>query len=522
MRVLLAAAAVLGMRVLLAAAAVLVTLALPAVASAETRYASPLGTGTACTQAQPCDIRIALMDDRAGTAGIDTGDAVEIADGVYPAEERQFDREPATYSFGDELRIATGGVEVYGATTGVSLGSGARIFVRNPSGLVLAGGGLIVRDLLIWGGTGTTEAALTVTVTGSGSRFLQRILANNEGGGDGCAITGAGTVLTYALCRGGRTAGRTGVRVGFPASGTTTQRLQNVTAIAIGSDNSGIVAVAGGSATATLELLNVIARGTGMFTDVYATSTSSGRLTVTARTSNYRSRNTVGSRVTITEPIAANLISTVDPGFGYFTPGFLKLPDQYYRLGPDSPLIDAGSQLPVASTPYDLFGVVASTGQRSIGAYDYAATLAPPAPSGDPVPPAVGGLVDPGAGVVPPDPGNGQAGGGQAGPPTLTIASSPRAAVRRGGITVRSRVGVSGVGTVTQRVAVRRGQRLRVVCTSTVDVLQAGELPIACPLRRQVRAALRSQRQRLVVTTSFAAGGQSAREVHRLGIRRTR
>ena len=497
------------MRIRLAAATIAAIIALPAAAAAETRYASPTGTGTACTRAVPCDIKVALTDDRPGDAGIDANDLVELAAGSYGGRR---DADASTYSPGDELRISKGGVQVYGATTGVSLSKGARIFVSSPLGLVLGASGVQLRDVLVWGTGGNSTSA--VAVLGAGAR-IQRVYASSPGA-YGCAVSGNSAIVTYAVCR-----GQGGIRVGFPISGTGTQRLQNITAIATGQDGNGIVATASGTANARLDLLNAIVRGADMAADVSAAVGDAARLQVVAVTSNYRTQSTFGGRnATITEP-GSGLNTTIDPGFGFYS----QLADQYYRLGPESPLIDRGSTLQVGATGHDVFGILATNGQRSVGAYDYDPGLSPlPAPAPPPeVLEQIGGAG--GAAVTPPaDPGQ-QAGGGPEVAPSVAPSvdlARPRAVVRRNGVTVRSRVTVPGAGTLTQRVAVRRGKRLVIVCTATIDVLQSGRVRVACPLRRQVRSALRTQRQRLVVTTTFASGGASAQRVHRLVLKRAR
>jgi hypothetical protein len=479
-------------------------LAVPVAASAETRYASPTGSGFACTEAAPCDIKVALMDERDGDAGIDAGDSVRLAEGVYAG---RVDSDSNTYSPGDELRIAKSSVEVYGSTTGVSLSMGARIFVANPTGLVLTATDARVRDVLIWGTSANTESALTVR--GAGSRYLQRIFASSPGRA-GCQISGNNTIMTNSLCR-----GQNGAVLTFPTSGTGGQRLQNVTAVTLGSGN-GIAASADGTVTATLTLINVISRGANV--DISATTTGSGRLEVTASASNFRTRSAFGMRASVTEP-GSGLNKTVDPGFGYYG----ALADQYFRLGPDSPMIDAGVRLTTVPSLYDLYGVPATIGIRSVGAYDDNPGLTPlPTP---PAPPAevleqIGGTA--GATVTPPadpDPHAGGTTGGGAVAATVSL-QRPRATIRRTGIAVRSRVTVPGAGTITQRIAARSGKRLRTICTARIDVLQAGAMPITCQLGRKVRVALRARPQRLVITTRFTTATSSAQRVHRINLKR--
>ncbi|WP_326822170.1 RICIN domain-containing protein [Streptosporangium sp. NBC_01756] len=72
-------AAVVG----LTAAAALVTPVSPALAATTTLYASPSGTGTGCSAAQPCSVPAAQTAVRALTGAMSGDIVVELADGVY-------------------------------------------------------------------------------------------------------------------------------------------------------------------------------------------------------------------------------------------------------------------------------------------------------------------------------------------------------------------------------------------------------------------------------------------------------
>src|SRR3954447_1721480 len=67
----------------LTAAAVLAAPASPAAAATTTLFASPSGTGTACSAAQPCALPDAQAAVRARTGAMSGDIVVELADGVY-------------------------------------------------------------------------------------------------------------------------------------------------------------------------------------------------------------------------------------------------------------------------------------------------------------------------------------------------------------------------------------------------------------------------------------------------------
>ncbi|NUP61348.1 MAG: right-handed parallel beta-helix repeat-containing protein, partial [Nonomuraea sp.] len=67
----------------LAAAFALVAPATPALAATTTLYASPSGTGTSCTSAQPCSLTAAQAAVRTMNAAMSGDIVVELADGVY-------------------------------------------------------------------------------------------------------------------------------------------------------------------------------------------------------------------------------------------------------------------------------------------------------------------------------------------------------------------------------------------------------------------------------------------------------
>ena len=57
--------------------------AAPALAATTTLYASPSGTGTACSAAQPCSLTAAQTAVRALNSAMSGDIVVELADGVY-------------------------------------------------------------------------------------------------------------------------------------------------------------------------------------------------------------------------------------------------------------------------------------------------------------------------------------------------------------------------------------------------------------------------------------------------------
>src|SRR4051794_818714 len=76
-------AAGLGAVGLVAAAAAVVVLAGPAAAATTVVYASPSGTGTACSSAEPCSLSAAQTQVRSMVGAMADDIVVQLADGVY-------------------------------------------------------------------------------------------------------------------------------------------------------------------------------------------------------------------------------------------------------------------------------------------------------------------------------------------------------------------------------------------------------------------------------------------------------
>lgn len=448
-------------------------------ASAATRYASPTGSDrSACAAASPCDIAFAL------SMAVD-GDTVELAEGVYSG---RVDSDPFTYSPGDILYVNKS-ITLRGATTGVSLTRGARIFGSSWDVIRVTAPNVSLQDLVIYGSNQADNSTHALGITAD-RVHVTRVVALAVGG-DACFLRGDNIVMTFTLCRGGRSGVKIYTHIEEPARTVT---LQNVTASA--SRWFGIEAQTNSGAL-RVNLINAIARGgtIGAFDVNVASAAPQAGVTVVAGTSNFRTVY-VGNGSTATSP-AAGTNTVADPVFGHYSTFF----DQYFRLGPSSPpsMVNGGTSLTRNGSNFDAFGTRIDTTRPPIGAYAYMTGQ-----SNDPEPAPPNDILD-------------QIGGGSGtiAPPTSTPTPTPTAAaitvtrprttVRRASIRVRTRATVSNAGTLTQRITVRRGKRTRTVCRIRMNFLQATTKTLTCTLGKATRKALRSKRQRLTVTTVFVA-----------------
>lgn len=447
-------------------------------ASGATRYASPAGSGLVCTAENPCDIKTAIVS-------ASPGDTVMLAEGVYSGRA---DNDPATYSPGEVLKI-TNSITVQGATTGVSLSKGARIFGTSWDVVVVEARNVRLNDLLIYGSNSTTTSTHALSVQGDGAR-ISRVVALAYGG-DACFLQGDNIVVSFTLCRGGSSGIFAYTHIGQPAREVT---LNNVTASA--SRGLGI-RVRSVSGALGVTLVNSTARAdqADMF-DIDASSDLQGRVSVSARTSNFRTVNISGMGAIGPIP-AAGTNTDVDPAFGYYSP----FSDQYYRLGPSSPpiMVTGGTPLASGHSDYDAFGAGVDATRPPIGAYAYATgqSLSPEPSLPDDVLDQIGG----GAGAIAtptttPTPTSKRA--------AITV-TRPRTTVRRKSIRIRTRANVSNAGTIVQRITIRRGKRVRTICRTRRNVLQARTVTLTCTLGRKTRNELRAKKLRLAIITTFTA-----------------
>ena len=309
-----------------ASAAVILVSALPAHA-ASTWHAAPNGTGTDCTQANPCAADYALVTKPAD------GDTVVLAGGDYavPVVIKPVKR-----------------ISIEGATSGTPTrlngGPGTLKATIQYSATV---GDLPVHitDLQVTNQTGGNAGMYMAN--GTGSMLLERV--RSEATGDNAAgilavqqsSGGSSLVLRDSV---GRTTGANSSAVWLrgPASGSASFDLRNVTADARSSDNSGGLSLEGqgnsgvscGNVAATVQ--NSYLRSlAGATTDVRAFARSFGTTQCTAKLdsshSNWRD-STIGNGASISSSADQHFIDALfaNPAAG-----------DYHELA-GSPTIDAG------------------------------------------------------------------------------------------------------------------------------------------------------------------------------------
>jgi hypothetical protein len=298
---------------LLGVLAVQTGLAEPAHAAVQ-RYASPTGSGTACTSAAPCSIVTAINQAPAATEVILT---------------------PGLYSPGTTiLSNGQSGIDVHGLA-----GRPRPIIVTSADyGLMLTGSGAKVSDLAI----NHTGAIYGLNVFSTGV-LIDRVQVHSTGA---IACTAGITGIARDLSCIDSAAGGIALDDSWGNNGRTrlTLTLRNVTALATGAGSYGIRADASGSNTnLAISGRNVIASGTKA--DVRSTETpandSTSESNVTLRYSNFNTIEEAGGGNA--SDVGSDTNQTAAPVFA----------DPYGHQAGNSPTLDQGST--------DVF----------VGSYDY-------------------------------------------------------------------------------------------------------------------------------------------------------
>jgi len=331
-------------------------------AAATQRYASPTGSGTACTAAAPCSVAQSI-------GGAVAGDEVIISPGDYSLTATVFD--PA------EITIH-----------GVAGMPRPRLMFSGPnqSGLLTSHHSLL-RYLEI-DQAATNRAALTAV-----QARMDELIVRGSGGVTAEIDSGEVRDSVVVNTATGGQALSTESWVG--ANETSASTYRNVTAIATGSGGVAIAAIAGfdtGPNIATVDATNVIARGGPGGAGLRAFTDSSGsQATITVTNSNYGSPSVSGTNTAIVN----------GPGNQAAFPSFVNAASGDYREAAGSPTIDAGLTQPINGA-FDFEGDPRSIGTTDIGADEFvfppnATTL--PAAEVDTGSASLSGSVDP-RGVV--------------------------------------------------------------------------------------------------------------------------
>ena len=271
-------------------------------ALAATRYASPNGSGSACTQPSPCAIQIAVNN-----AGM--GDEVIVAPGDYSP--------PASVTPGF-ANIYVHGIQ--GQPMPRIHFTAGFLWIGNPG------------DRASWLAVdATTSAPIETTNGGSADMIIAQATGANA---QACYVY---ATLTDSVCWASGPGGR-GMEAQTGSAATLTMR--NVTLEATGSGGIGARIQADSGANVVANLANVIAHGAS--SDVTLVQQAGGSLLANIDHSNHGVVSTDGATVNETNQQAA-------------APLFVNAAAGDFREAPGSPTIDAGITS-IVNGPFDFLG----------------------------------------------------------------------------------------------------------------------------------------------------------------------
>ena len=293
-------------------------LAVPAAASAANRYASPAGSGVACTQLAPCDLQTAI------------GLATTFDDIFVPGNLGDYNQSAPIAPTNDTLHIH---------------GTNGR-----PR-IVFSAGGLDLTQ-----SESTTAINLRVESQSGSTAFLLgkhngagNVIATNNSGGSACDLHGVLDPVT-----GGGAAALVDSVCWSTGSGAFALRtegvnsLRSVTAIASGANGEAIHAFAQTLEAGNDELVNVIARGGAGGHDLTAESDNTADVTIHAVYSNFANTFTTGAGSPAKTHINGDMTNQ------NATPLFVDASTGDLHEAAGSPTIDAGlSFTPVGETDFD-------------------------------------------------------------------------------------------------------------------------------------------------------------------------
>jgi hypothetical protein len=300
------------------------TLAQPASAVTQ-RYASPAGSGTDCSSADPCSIREAVEDAV-------TGDEVIVNPGDYPLTTTLQVPAPITiHGVAGEPRPRL-------------------MFSGGPEGLRLTHS-----STLRYVEVDQADPGKTALFAGSSS-VVDQVIAKASGPGVTAHIQSSTIRNSIVLASGSNAVAIQTSTTG----GTSTSTYRNVTAIANGSGGIAIKVSAGFAAgKATVNLLNVIARGAHAGLEA-RTDSSGAQATISAWYSNFADPKEVGTYADVVA-VAGNQSAA---------PLFVNWAAGDYRQTLASPTINAGIGDPANGT-FDLDGDPRAIGATDIGADEF-------------------------------------------------------------------------------------------------------------------------------------------------------
>jgi hypothetical protein len=308
------------------ATAALLAVSTPASASAAARFASPTGTGTACTQAAPCDLVTAVNSAQ-------SGDDVTIEPGSYSVTNTLDDNGFALTIHGQAgaarpviTNSATNGIQVMGPGSSVSY---------------------LELDITSTGGSG---------ISTTGNETIDRVIVKITNNGNtlpACTVTGT---MTDSVCWTTATGGIAAHNENTAATGT----LRNDTLEATGPSGVAVSTLSfGAGTTSSLALVNSIAHGSG--DDILADNSGSSS-TVTADHSNFATSVAMGGASAPAPGSGTN--QTTPPQFVNASGG------DFHELAA-SPTVDAGADSSLNGS-LDFDGLPRTMGAHTdIGAFEY-------------------------------------------------------------------------------------------------------------------------------------------------------
>jgi hypothetical protein len=287
-------------------------------ALAAQRYATPSGTGTACTQASPCAINVAAINAGAG-------DEVIVA--------------PGDYSPPGNVSLAVNDVYLHGAD-----GQPAPRIHFTAGFLWVGEPGDRASRLIVDGATG---GPVEVDKRAEADQILSHATGPSA---TGCFVYGA---LIDSVCWSSDSNGR-----GAEAETTLMNEitLRNDTFVAPGATGRGLSITTDSGGVITLSVANVIARGGA--NDIFLSQAGGSTLNATIDHSNYATLANTGAELTQTNQQTA-------------APSFVNAAAADFREAAGSPTIDAGVTDP-ANGSFDLQGFPrVINGATDIGAYEF-------------------------------------------------------------------------------------------------------------------------------------------------------
>jgi hypothetical protein len=338
-------AAVLAARLLVTAAvtfAGLADLADPAHAAGPvTRWVSPSGSGTACSEDVPCDLPTALGD---GTVPVAAGDEVVVTPGAYTTGQLQTDVK----------------LDVHGQT-GEPVPT---INLTDPSVGFYVYGGATLHDLAF---STTSAGAAISSPSGSLGPVLDRVTVHTTTlGGVACDFADSVTLRDSVCWGSGGNGDGIRVAVNTAATNSRTVTLRNVTAIG---GNVGIDVDVTAPLAFHVDARSVIADGAGA-NDIDAEARGNAVVTVSLDHSSYATTVESGGTATVTP--AGTGTNQLEP------PTFVDAATGDFHEAAGSPTIDAGA-VDASSGVLDLDGnartvrgraATSCPGLPDIGAYE--------------------------------------------------------------------------------------------------------------------------------------------------------